>query len=289
MNVPRKVRIGTCAWSFEDWRGAFYPSNLSSAHWLDFYSRHLPAVEVDSTFYHAPSPKAVAHWMAQTPADFTFCCKFPREITHERKLRDCRKPLEQFLEALWPLRPKLGCVLAQLPPSFAPGPDEAALREFVHLLPPEFRFAIEFRHRDWHLPRIVHLFEKHRVCWVWNDLSSLDQQNRPAFGLLPQPTDLLYVRLLGDPQTKYRSDGSRIHHYDRLKWPRERSVESWGMRIARHLAQSSAVYIFANNHFEGFAPETCQRIGRQLAVDLRLPEREERALEPVRDRQMQLF
>ena len=57
----QKIRIGACAWSFEDWRGAFYPPDLPDSQWLEFYARYFPAVEVDSTFYGVPAetPSAV--------------------------------------------------------------------------------------------------------------------------------------------------------------------------------------------------------------------------------------
>src|SRR5258708_14863331 len=66
--------------------------------------RSLCAVEVDSTFYHAPSARAVAHWMAQTPDSFRFTCKMPKQITHELRLRDCEAEVEGFLSVLEPLK-----------------------------------------------------------------------------------------------------------------------------------------------------------------------------------------
>src|SRR4051794_23877023 len=91
------IKIGTCAWSYEDWRGVFYPEHLPPAERLEFYARHLPAVEVDSTFYGAPTSQVAEHWAQVTPPDFAFACKLSREITHERKLRDCSEPLHEFL------------------------------------------------------------------------------------------------------------------------------------------------------------------------------------------------
>src|SRR6516225_2938603 len=81
LNKPATIKIGTCAWSYEDWRGVFYPEHLPAGERLEFYARHLPAVEVDSTFYHAPTPQVAAHWAEETSADFAFACKLTREIT----------------------------------------------------------------------------------------------------------------------------------------------------------------------------------------------------------------
>src|SRR4051812_20944428 len=93
LDAPANIKIGTCAWSYEDWRGVFYPEHLPAGERLEFYARHFPAVEVDSTFYHAPTPHVAAHWAEVTPPDFAFSCKLPREITHERKLRDSAEAL----------------------------------------------------------------------------------------------------------------------------------------------------------------------------------------------------
>src|SRR5437764_1150848 len=146
----QKIRIGTCAWSFPDWRGTFYPSELPESEWLQFYARYLPAVEIDSTFYSVPNENAVRRWVELTPASFRFSCKLPREITHVCKLRDCTAELNSFLRAIEPLESKLQVVLIQLPPSFIPKDGRQALRKFLVQLPKGFRFAIEFRNPGWH-------------------------------------------------------------------------------------------------------------------------------------------
>src|SRR5205823_1445339 len=106
-----------------------------------------------------------------------FTCKMPREITHELRLRNAADKTRAFLDAIAPLRARLGPILIQLPPSFKPAQDEAALREFIMELPRDFTFAVEFRDSEWHLPRIVHFFETERICWTWTDTTPLEDQN----------------------------------------------------------------------------------------------------------------
>ena len=79
------------------------------------------------------------------------------------------------------------------------------------------------------------------------------------------------MRLLGDYTTKYAQDGGRVHQYGKLLWKREAALESWALKIERHLQESRSVWIFVNNHYEGFAPETCQRLAGRLGYDLPLP------------------
>ena len=249
MDPLDKIKIGTCAWSFDDWRGAFYPEHLPPGERLAFYAQYFHFVEVDSTFYATPSPKTALHWYEVTPPDFVFVCKLPKEITHERRLRDAAEPLAEFLEGIHPLGEKLGCVLMQMPPSFRPRQDEKALRAFLRELPGRVRFAIEFRHHDWHLPRIAHLLEEHRVCWAWTDVTPLNHQQEGAFEFLPQTADFAYVRLMGDLEKKYADDGQRLHTYRELLWPRDTSLENWATRLRQRTAELSRIYIAASNHF----------------------------------------
>jgi uncharacterized protein YecE (DUF72 family) len=284
----QKIRIGTCAWSFDEWSGALYPKDLPDNRWLEFYARYFPAVELDSTFYSAPKEAIARRWMEMTPAHFRFTCKLPREITHERRLRDSRAELLAFLRALEPLAAKLRVVLIQLPPSYSPRDEKIIFREFLGQLPTDFRFAIEFRHAGWHRPHFIRLLEKHRLCWVWSDMSPLNERNQAPFEFQPITTDFLYLRLLGDAATKYDDSGQRLHHYGRLLWKREAALDSWALRIQRHLDQIRSVWIFANNHYEGFSPATCQRLAERLGFELPLPF-DQAAAPPNEKGQLDLF
>ena len=274
LNDQQKIRIGACAWSFEDWREIFYPRDLPQSHWLEFYARYFPTVEIDSTFYAAPGSDSVRRWLDLTPSHFRFSCKLPREITHQCKLRDCSAELSGFLRAVEPLAPKLHIILVQLPPSFLPRDGKVPLRTFVEQLPRDFRFAIEFRHPGWHRPQFIHLLEKHRICWVWADTSPLNERNLAPFEFQPRTTDFLYVRLLGDYTTKYDRDGKHRHRYGKLLWKREAALESWALKIERQLSDIRAVYAYVNNHFEGFALGSAQRLAERLGYELPLPSTE---------------
>ncbi len=271
LTAQQKIRLGACAWSFEEWRGSFYPADLPPDRWLEFYARYFPAVEVDSTFYHVPLAATVQRWVESTPASFRFACKLPRTITHACRLRDCGAEFAEFLERMEPLGDRLQVILIQLPPSFTPKEGRSALRGFLEQLPRDFRFALEFRHPGWHRPQFIRLLEKHRVCWVWADVSPLNERNLAPFEPWPDTTDFLYLRLLGDYATKYDGAGDRLHRYGKLLWKREAALESWALKIERQLEDTRGVWGFVNNHFEGYAPETCQRLAERLGYELPLP------------------
>jgi uncharacterized protein YecE (DUF72 family) len=284
----QKIRIGSCAWSFDDWRGVFYPHDLPESHWLEFYAGHFPAVEVDSTFHAAPTEATVRRWSETTPPSFRFTCKLPRQITHLCRLRDCAAELNSFVRAIESLRPKLQVILIQLPPSLTPADGKHALRKFLVQLPRDFRFAVEFRHAGWHRPQFIQLLEKYRICWVWADTTPLNERNLAPFEFLPCTTDFLYLRLLGDYATKYDVDGGHIHRYQNLLWKREAALESWSLKIQRHLPDVRSVWAFVGNHFEGFAPETCQRLAQRLGFGLPLPPETEQAFPADRQSQLDL-
>lgn len=284
----QKIRIGSCAWSFKHWHGVFYPHDLPESHWLQFYAEYFPSVEVDSTFHAAPPETSVRRWAEATPASFRFTCKLPRQITHVCHLRDCAAELNSFLHAIEPLGQKLQVILVQLPPSLTPIDGKQALRKFLVQLPRDFRFAIEFRHAGWHRPQFIRLLEKYRVCWVWADTTPLNERNLAPFEFLPCTTDFLYLRLLGDYATKYDVDGSHVHRYEKLLWKREAALESWSLKIHRHFPDVRSVWAFAGNHFEGFAPETCQRLAQRLGFDLALPSQSQEAFSPDTRSQLNL-
>ncbi len=284
-----KIALGTCAWSYDDWKGVFYPPTIPQARKLGWYSQYFGAVEVDSTFYHPPSPRVAEHWLAGTPEGFTFTVKLSRPITHEARLRGSEALLGKFHEGLEPLRPKLGCILVQLPPTFKPAHDEEALRQFVAGLPRDWPFAIEFRDPAWHRPRVVHWLQEHGVCWAWTDTEVYSHQAEGAFEWLPQTADFLYIRLLGDLNTKFRPDGTRIHQYGEIQWPRSRSIENWALKIRHHLAESRRIFLFAANHFEGCSPLTAKRLAHALGLPQPFPTLEPPSPAPPQDRQLDLF
>jgi uncharacterized protein YecE (DUF72 family) len=289
LSNQQKIRIGSCGWRFEDWQGSFYPADLPESRWLEFYARYFPAVEIDATFYKTPDSETVRRWMESTPASFRFVCKLPREISHVCRLHDCSHHLADFLSALEPLQAKMQVILIQLPPSFTPKEGRTALRHFLKQLPREFRFAIEFRNPGWHRPQVIGLLQRYRVCWVWADTTPLNERNLAPFEFLPLTADFLYLRLLGDYMTKYDEAGLFVHRYEKLMWKREAALESWSVKVQRHLEEARNVWCFVGNHFEGFAPETCQRLAARLGFELPLPGEADKDLLPQERGQLDLF
>src|SRR5689334_23005021 len=111
-----QVYIGTAGWSIPAAQVGEFPSHGST---LARYAARLRGVEINSSFYKAPRPSTYARWAYETPEDFRFAVKMPKEITHKRKLLEAEEPLDGFLEGLSALGGRLGPLLIQLPPSLA--------------------------------------------------------------------------------------------------------------------------------------------------------------------------
>lgn len=155
-------------------------------HALATYSTWCNAVEGNTTFYGVPSASTVATWATHAPADFRFVFKFPRAITHERRLRDTSREVAEFLTAVAPLGDRVWTVTAQLPASFGP-PDLGALVAFLATLPGGVRYAVEVRH-----PRffdgspaaraLAHALAEHDVEWVGFDTTTLFAERPTSAG-----------------------------------------------------------------------------------------------------------
>jgi uncharacterized protein YecE (DUF72 family) len=157
-----KLHVGCAMWSHAPWQGRYLPHPLPQKERLRAYASWCNAVEGNTTFYATPPRDTVASWAAQTPADFRFLFKLPRLITHERHLTGAGadESLRGFLTAIAPLGQRVHALWIQLPPAFGPA-DVGTLAGFMRRLPPEYRYAVEVRHRAFFEdPRAEQYFEK---------------------------------------------------------------------------------------------------------------------------------
>ncbi|UWZ83052.1 DUF72 domain-containing protein [Occallatibacter riparius] len=187
-------RIGTAGWTL--------PAKPSAegSH-LHHYAQTLNCVEINTTFYRPHRPATFARWAAETPPDFRFSVKAPKTITHEAKLRDPEPLLRAFLDQIGPIRPKLGPILFQLPPSLAL--DSALAADFLatvrELYPGDV--ALEPRHATWFSAESDTLLRLQAIARVAADPAKASEH---AFDPGGDP-NLAYYRLHGSPRTYYSS------------------------------------------------------------------------------------
>ena len=142
-----QVFVGTSGWSYDAWRGLFYPEDLPKSKWLGYYASRFSTVEIDATFYRIPTEKTCAGWAAQVPDGVRFALKASRNITHRARLRGAGDTVSFFAERIRGLGDRLGPVLYQLPPTLRK--DAGRLRDFLETLPDGQAAAFEFRHPSW--------------------------------------------------------------------------------------------------------------------------------------------
>lgn len=214
------VEVGISGWTYEGWRGTFYPPKLSHKKELEFASRELPTIEINGTFYSLQKPSSYLRWYEETPDNFVFSVKANRYITHIKKLNDIDKPMANFF-ASGPLalQEKLGPFLWQFPPSMSFDPDK--FEHFLSKLPKDFheavrlgkkaeiakdrqylkvkknfklRHAVEVRNNSFLNPWFVEMLREHNVAIVFADTAG----RWPYFEDIT--ADFIYVRLHGDEE-----------------------------------------------------------------------------------------
>jgi uncharacterized protein YecE (DUF72 family) len=250
LGAPEKTRIGCSGWSYKDWAGVFYPKNIQAREYLGFYSRFFDSVEIDSSFYRIPSTFMVEQWKRNTPEGFVFSPKLPKKITHEKKLQDIESNLKYFYGVMSKLGPKLGPIVAQLPPSIKCDKHRVEMENFLSMMDTKYRHAIEFRHKSWFTPQTYSLLQKHNVSMVW----SLNQYlETPA----EVTTDFVYLRMVGERD---------ITEFSGIQKDRTPEMKRWAENLEDKRGSYQNAFIFFNNHFAGFGPESVNEFRRLLGM-----------------------
>lgn len=173
----KKARIysGIGGWTYESWRGVFYPKGLPHARELEFAGKHLTSIEVNGTFYRTMNPASFRKWAAEVPDDFVFSLKGPRYAVNRRVLAEAGDSIKRFVDSgITELGPKLGPLLWQ----FAPHKkfDATDFGAFLELLPKKFdghslRHVVEVRNDTFKTPAFIALARQHGVaiCYAEHD------------------------------------------------------------------------------------------------------------------------
>jgi uncharacterized protein YecE (DUF72 family) len=246
--------IGCSGWSYTSWEGPFYPSGTENFRWLNYYSHVFDYVEIDSSFYKTPSLQMVKNWAMKTPKNFKFTAKFPKVITHDKRLKEVDDELERFFDAMDPLENKTLALLIQLPPSIQIHKGLEHLRELVPLLDNRFRYAVEVRHPSWFQDLSYSFFANNDICLVWNQLVEI--QTPPIV-----TTDFVYVRLIGNRSIQERDFG-------RIQIDRIAEMQKWADNIKNLQGDVRVKHaiIAANNHYAGFGPGTANIFRNMLGL-----------------------
>lgn len=205
------IRIGIGGWTFEPWRGVFYPQGLPHAKELAHAAALLKTIEINGTFYRTPSAKSCADWARQVPDGFVFAVKATRYVTHRKVLAEAEESVGKFIASgIAEMGDRLGPINWQFAPTKAFDPEDFAA--FLALLPAEqdgvkLRHALEVRHPSFAVPDFVDLARRHKAAIVF-----AGHETYPAIADLTG--DFVYARLQqtrDEVETGY--DAGEIAHW----------------------------------------------------------------------------
>jgi uncharacterized protein YecE (DUF72 family) len=242
-----ELRIGCAGWSLP--RAVQQEFGDGDSH-LQRYATRLDATEINSSFHRPHSTGVYRRWADSVPADFRFCAKLPKSITHERRLSDCDALLDEFLAQASALGDRLRCLLVQLPPRLAF--DAITASAFFRSLRARWHGLVscEPRHASWFSPSADTLLASHGVARVL-----ADPLRDPAGAVPGGSPDLVYLRLHGSPRTYYSSYEPAL-------------IAALASRIALALREGADVWCIFDNTAAGAAVDNALRLKQALDKEL---------------------
>lgn len=241
-----RIHIGTSGWSYQAWKGLFYPPTLPSTQWLRHYTGFFDSTEINGSFYRLPSVETVVKWTETVPDHFLFCPKMSRFLTHMKKLREPEEPLERFFTVFEPMKAKMGPVLVQLPSMLRFRYDIA--EAFYRLLKFNYHpheFVLEVRHASWLTEESLTLMTKY-------DIGLVISQSGHVFPYSEMITAKnVYLRFHG-PEALYASAYS------------DPVLQAFAQKMRGWAEEGHTVWAYFNNDIHGYAPADAQRL--QLLV-----------------------
>jgi uncharacterized protein YecE (DUF72 family) len=223
-------------WSYNFWKGTFYPADLNASKFLAYYSKQFDTVEVDSTFYRIPRTETLTEWKEQTPKDFIFSLKFPRIITHIKMLKNCERETEVFLEHANLLQEKLGPLLLQFPPTFKQE-QLLSLEDYLKNLPKNCRYAVEVRNKSLLTPKFFAILEDNKAAYAWIE--------SPAMPLSEKKTsNFVYVRLEGDRKKVLGTTG-------KTEIDKSSTTQAWAGKLKKETDEGTEVFVYFSKYYSG--------------------------------------
>ena len=210
---------------------------------FEYYQRFFDTVELNNSFYRLPTPEAFIAWRDAAPANFRFAVKGSRFLTHNKKLKDPEQALLNLLPRAQLLGKKLGPILFQLPPKWKV--NVGRLEEFLQALPPNHRYAFEFREPTWNTQAVYETLQRHNAAYCIHELAGF---HTPIL----VTANFAYVRLHG-PGGKYQGC-----------YTAEKLCE-WAERIAQWSKELRAVCVYFDNDDSGYAPRNALELKERVA------------------------
>ncbi len=255
-----EIFLGTSSWSFDAWRGVFYPEKSSSSDFLAYYARRFRTVEVNTSFYGLPAPETLVRWVETVPPGFSFALKFPRQISHEKRLAQSDAETLAFLDVLAALGPAAGPALLQLPPDFTRQRYGRVLASYLDWLAPlttKVRVAVEVRAADLMTEAFAAFLAERGFA-----LALVDRVDTPdlyeLWAAVRGAVDFSFIRWIGDDRNGPKGDRE-------ITAPRDDALALWAARLVALQSQGCDSFGYMHNPYEGHAPASVARLEALLA------------------------
>jgi uncharacterized protein YecE (DUF72 family) len=263
------INLGASSWQFDGWRGVFYPDGLAKQTQLAYYARCFNTVESNTSFYGLPKPSTLIHWVESVPLGFTFCLKFPRAISHDKRLVDCQEETLAFFEVIRSLGDAAAPCFLQLPPDFTRQRFGKSLALYLDWLATQMqglRIGVEVRALDLMTPAFARFLAERGMSWV-----VVDRDGTPD--MFPVWDELVHtniapsfvlIRWIGDDKNGPQGDA-------KLVAPRDAALALWAQRLITWFQVGLDIFGYMHNPFEGHSPTSLRRLQMQLAPLIDLP------------------
>lgn len=261
------ILIGTSGFSYDDWKGKFYPERFDKKDMLAYYARSFNTTEINSSYYNIPGAASFAGMAKKTPEGFEFVVKAHKDMTHVEEPK--RELFDIFLGATQPLREagKFGCVLAQFPWSFGcDNENNTRLRQFRDMIG-DLPTVIELRNADWVNEDTFGLLRELDFGFC-----SVDEPHLK--GLMPPvaaaTSRIGYVRFHGRNAKNWWKHEESYQRYDYLY--SEEELSEWIPKVTDIEDQTSKTYVFFNNHYQGKSAQNARMFAQMLGLKLPMSE-----------------
>lgn len=237
------IRIGTSGWVYKHWRGIFYPKELPSSQWFNYYAREFDTVEINNSFYRLPSSETFDEWREQAPSNFIYSVKASRYLTHLKRLTDPEDPLQRFFDRATHLRHSLGPILYQLPPRWHV--NLARLEHFLSVLPKGYTHVVEFRDQTWFIEEVFQVLERYNIAYCVHDM-------RPLQVPLRVTSKTVYLRFHGN----ISHDGDYTAS----------QLKKWAERITKWESEGRDIFVYFNNDPHGHAIKDARELKKLVRL-----------------------
>ena len=247
------IYLGTVNWKFQHWAASGFYNNSIQDRWLNVYSQKSSFVEIKSTISEEFAEPIVSKWYSDTPQDFIFSARAPREITYSDDLTVNTIAIEKFLEMMTPLNSKFGMVVLQFPKKMQLSNDtKNFVFEVLDTLRANFQgyFILDMGNRSW-------MREEFYSELAPKETTMLSTDKRPV-SILGDKSEIYYLKLSGDTRIIPKQEFGKTY------FPREAEIKQWANHLKVKYKRYKRIYVAIGNHFSGNAVDDAYNLAKEL-------------------------